>query len=561
MGNFFKIYFMNSLEKINPTARETGRFYTHEAVAGNMISTLTGHLSQNLGNKKVVDIVDPFAGDGRLILWFIDKWIALGLPPKKWNITLWDMDERGLKEARNNIDSLRKKGVSLSLQIEKADSFNFSRSFRNKFDLVITNPPWLLIKPDSKKTKEQTEKEKAAYIQQLKDTDEFLSREFPKSQPLRKFAGWGTDLSRVGLELSEFICKEDGIIGIVLPASFYADDKSVGLREHIFENWEVREICYYPAEAKLYDDADVTSCTSILLRGRVKKQTIKLKSYDQDILVRSRSTLRLPLPKLAQNGYSIPLRLGAEATRVLYKLTESFPTWGSLEGLDGDRLWAGRELDESGCKNWLNKEGDGPLFIKGRMVSRYQILEDPSEHIEKIGWTSPVSAKFPRILWRDVSRPSQKRRMVATIINNDYVAGNSLGVAYFRNGDLKVLKCLLGIMNSLCFEFQLRNYLATGHVSLSSVRKVRVPPRNRISNIKGLLPAVSSALKGNSKAEIRIEAIVAKYVYELSKDDLTTILKSFDKLEDRELDFILDAFSELDDEKPSPQRSPITEEI
>ncbi len=48
---------------------------------------------------------------------------------------------------------------------------------------------------------------------------------------------------------------------------------------------------------------------------------------------------------------------------------------------------------------------------------------------------------------------------MATLISPNSISGNSLGVAYFKNGDEKLLKVLLAILNSFCFEFQLRNFL------------------------------------------------------------------------------------------------------
>lgn len=69
------------------------------------------------------------------------------------------------------------------------------------------------------------------YIDSLREFDDYLSRVLPYSQPKRKFAGWGTNLSRVGAELSLEICNKNGLVAIVMPASFFADEQSYILRE------------------------------------------------------------------------------------------------------------------------------------------------------------------------------------------------------------------------------------------------------------------------------------------------------------------------------------------
>ena len=68
--------------------------------------------------------------------------------------------------------------------------------------------------------------------------------------------------------------------------------------------------------------------------------------------------------------------------------------------------------------------------------------------------------------------------MIGTIIPAGWVAGNSLHVAYYRDGDPVRLRALYAVLSSLVFEFQVRCRLATGHMSLGIVRSSRVPTLN-----------------------------------------------------------------------------------
>src|SRR6202012_20063 len=99
-------------------------------------------------------------------------------------------------------------------------------------------------------------------------------------------------------------------------------------------------------------------------------------------------------------------------------------------------------------------------------VRRYGVADQPSLYVDETRVKLPRSVDHPRLAWRDVSRPNQKRRVQATLIPSGWVTGNSLGVAYDREGNLNRLAALLAIFNSLVFEYQLRASLSTGHISL-----------------------------------------------------------------------------------------------
>jgi Alw26I/Eco31I/Esp3I family type II restriction m6 adenine DNA methyltransferase len=195
----------------------------------------------------------------------------------------------------------------------------------------------------------------------------------------------------------------------------------------------------------------------------------------------------------------------------------------------------GREVDETGSSKWLTSNDDKLLkFVKGRMIERYNIREYPSQGVARPGWDPPASTNYPRIAWRDVSRPSQKRRIIATIIPAGWAAGNSLGVAFFRDNNMTALKALLGIMNSTTFEFQLRAYLATGHISLSSLRKVSVPPLETLQTEIFLAKIVDDILHATYKNKLIADAYIARNIYGLTEQEYDSVLNLFTKMTNEE---------------------------
>lgn len=189
------------------------------------------------------------------------------------------------------------------------------------------------------------------------------------------------------------------------------------------------------------------------------------------------------------------------------------------------------------------------------MIGRYATIEAPSQTVEKPEWSTPPSTRARRIAWRDVSRPSQKRRMIATLIEAGCVACNSLGVAYFRDFAETPLLALLGVMNSVCFEFQLRAHLATGHVSLSSLRKVAVPSLSQLRKEVALAVLVGEAISSADGAASKIDAYVAKNMYRLTEEEYETVLNGFTLTQAERLDY-LKSYRELQSSHPVPKPSP-----
>ncbi len=531
--------------------KATGRYYTHDFVAEHMMQAALRVLKARPYSRPRLSIIDPFAGDGRLILRFIETWLDAELPDVTWEVILWDLNTKGLEVARRLLAELAlRRGIKIEPEFIAGDAFHFTSDCNRKFDVVVSNPPWELLKPDRREIKQLEDEVQISYVAAMRDYDCFLAEKFPCSQPSRKFAGWGTNLSRVGYDACRTLVSADGLISIVMPASFMADDLSVELRRQIIQHSTLHDIAYFPAEARLFDSADVAAITLVVEPRRVNGVVPKFTRFSRDLHVVCEGVMELSDSFLESGGFVIPMLVGGDAIAVLERLSRDFSTWKELEGKGPTSLWAGRELDETGRRQWLKSMGHGPLFVKGRMVDRFMLCEAPTEHVEKPGWSPTPSMQFHRIVWRDVSRPNQKRRIIATLIPPGLAAGNSLGVAHFRDGDEVALRTLLGLMSSLVFEFQLRSHLATGHISLSSLRKVRVPSVVDLESMHEIAAEVEALISSPGGSQTRLEVLVASRAYGLSSNEFKAVVETFPKLTAAERSELLDTFKSL--REPAP---------
>ncbi|WP_243383130.1 Alw26I/Eco31I/Esp3I family type II restriction adenine-specific DNA-methyltransferase [Geothrix alkalitolerans] len=532
--------------------RATGRYYTGEIVGRRLALQVAEIFHRTNPSARSISVLDPFGGDGRLIEWLIEGWVSSAHPEVQWNIVIWDLDDIGFSDARRRLYRITSRyGIQPKCTFKRVDTFSEAMTKCARFDLVLTNPPWEILKPDRRELEALTSLQNEKYVSNMRAYDRWLGEHYPLSQPKRKFAGWGTNLSRVGFEASLTLVRQGGVVGAVLPASFLADDQSVNLRAHLLTKHSLDSVAYYPAEAKLYGSVDVASITVAVTVGGAPAPSLNVGTYNHATRSLEQATIKFDLETSGKVDFVIPVSFGAKALAIINRLANQFPTWLDLESSDTNSLWAGREIDETGVARWLQQRGGrAPLFIKGRMVGRYTTIEAPRLTIEKPNWSPPPSIKARRIAWRDVSRPSQKRRMIATLIEAGCVAGNSLGVAHFRDFAETPLLTLLGVMNSTCFEFQLRAHLATGHLSLSSLRKVAIPSLSQLRQEGALALLVGDAISSADSAAPMVDAYVAKNMYRLTEEEYQTILNCF-AMTPSERQNYLKNYRELQDKNPA----------
>lgn len=512
----------------------TGKFYTPPEIGVPMAQQVCKILARK--NKEVIEIIDPFAGDGRLVVWLIEN-----LLPKhpRLRITLWDYDEAALRVAEQNVTAAAKNaGIDAVIFAERRNSFDKTQleKLGGVYDVVITNPPWDVVKPDKNELETLDAASKESYIRSLKEFTNYLVDNFPLSKPRTMYAGWGVNLARTGTELSFDLACMGGVVAVVSPATLLADQNSYALRRYLLEKTSCKSIDIYPAEMRLFKSVDQPSISFVLTKTS-KPADIDVAWHSKTDAGGKGTHAKISQQFLRDNDFVVPVNfvINDVLTSVLKKLRQ-LKTISDLEADPEFKLWTGRELDETGFTSWVSPSGK-TRFIKGVSIDRYHIHNEDRLYIRESSEKKlPSTIDSERIGWRDVTRPSQKRRMIATILPPHYVTGNSVGVAKLgtgiKNGDKK-LRALLASMSSYVFEFQARLLLATAHVSQGVVRKIAVPDLNDEGFISRASDLVAKIEAGKRNAELELEVLVAR-AYGLDPEEMGAILAAFHKVTQEE---------------------------
>lgn len=495
-----------------------GKFYTDYGIAKSMIQILCQHYAFNPFSSQI-RIIDPFCGDGRLVLTLLSELMKKDVfSHKSLFISIWDIDDSAVKAAEADVVAFcENMGLKYQIDSRKADAFVEYESVRGTYDICVTNPPWSLLKPQKLFSKSNDEDTLIGYRSAIEQYDSFMKAAFALSQPSSKFGKWGTNLARCGTEVALRLINRDGMCGLVSPASLLNDQVSASLRSWIFENHKVINVSYYPAELKLYGSADISSIT-VVIKGGETDQSLNVRIYGDKDVYKEKKIDKAVFEYIKRTGYSFPLKTGIEAIPIMMYL-EQLPS--TEDFCDRTDLRFTRELDETRVKEKLLSSGKVE-FAKGYMVDRYSFTSDNLFLNEEMV-VPPPSSYTAKVVWRDVSRDSQVRRIKTTLLPPGYICGNSLGVVYGNESTLPTLKMLLAIMNSMVFEYQARSMLVSNHVSAGIVKQIRVPQPCIDANI---IELVDKQLHGEDVEEA-IELAVAQ-LYGLSADEYKTVVDSFD---------------------------------
>lgn len=479
--------------------------------------------------------MDPFGGDGRLIEWFLEELSQSRHSGPIVDVSCWDIDPRCTRLAEDRLASLPHRYPFVgSVDIATVDSFEAAMTVPNRFDVCVTNPPWETVKPDRRELSGLSDPDKQRHIDVLKEMSSRLRSRYPRGTADNGYAGWGVSLARCGLEASMKMVREDGLLGIVMPATFFSDTRSHRMRSWVFESSAVQSVRYFEAEAKDFDNVDQQTAVAVIAVDSATSPLIEVASDSWATGVSNET--KLSLAQIRRLSYRVPLRTLA-GVKTLTKLLTHLPTVSQLETSETDPLWIGRELDETGIAKRLQPDGAVP-FAKGRIVQPFKQLQEPYGHLPA-GYTSRHQDKW-RLVWRDVSRPTQRRRMQATLMPPGWIAGNSLGVAAFQSGSYERILALLTVWNSIVFEHQVRFLSLTGHVSAATVRETHIPDLRDEGTIS-LLSRIATALLSGDREYGPISEIVVARLSGLTSSEFATLIDDFPKLAADERETLVDS--------------------
>ncbi len=389
------------------------------------------------------------------------------------------------------------------------------------FDVVVGNPPYGIF------NKKQNQRTSLKTIEPI--IDYYKTHYKPAIEGM-------INASKLFYLLGLNLLKTDGINGMIIPYGFLADVSSSKLRRYIFENHSIIKIDAFPERdnpaKRIFEEAKIS--TAIVITKKCKSQIdFELGvSYNKDF---SKERIRLTfgdIKKLSGEKLTIPL-INQQKLNVLLKIATS--TTIQLKELS--ECLTG-EVDISLAKNAITDKKTIYPLVKGVQIDRYTFKLENEEisqgkiqyldlrKFEKIYTGKKLShSQNKRIVLQGLTGVNEKRRIKATLINENYYLANSCN--YILINESINHKFLLALLNSKLFNFIFKCKSTNSNVNGYEINELPIILTSETSKIEKIIDKIIENKEKNihydsSKEEAKIDNEIYK-LYNLTKEEIEII--------------------------------------
>jgi len=375
--------------------------------------------------------------------------------------------------------------------IEALQPFHWSYEFpqimreRGGFDIIITNPPWEIYKPQAKEflaTHSELVRKNSMRIEDfaleqarlLQDPEiraawlDYASRFAYQSAYFRSAAQYRCQLSIIngkkhGSDINLYklfteqcynLLREGGFCGLVIPSGIYTDLGAKKLREMLFEQARITGMCCFENTKTIFAQVhrsykfvvltfEKGGQTQAFPAAFMRQDIAELQSFPENGAVEIPVAL---IRRLAPGSLSIMEFKHDMDRRIARKMLE-YPLLGERLAKTWNLVLA-NELHMTNDSSLFRTEpapGSLPLY-EGKMIHqfatyrsltslarpRYWVLEQEGRRAlpgHKSDSGQQLDYQYYRLAYRSIGRKTDRRALIATILPRNVFAGNSLFVS------------------------------------------------------------------------------------------------------------------------------------
>ena len=476
-----------SEEKQKSKRKSQGIYYTPKYIVEYLIKETLGEVLKKTKPKELtkIKVLDPACGSGSFLTAAYDKILETltkqnpqtSLFAKfdilKENIFGVDLDAQAIEIAQLNlllkVLSQKIKLPTLQHNISSGNSlvsgnaeklekyfgsdfreqrpFNFEDEFKDAFgqggfDVIIGNPPYVVLKSDNKSL---------AY--------------FKKTYKVAH--GGKVNLYKLFIERALMLLKPSGYLGFICPSNYLSSADSIDLRRLLLENATIHNIVEYSEKDRVFKGVTQALTTIIVQKKKSSSNVVYIKTTKHGIhKIAQREFLK------NKNLEFIPLDI------VISKMLQSSSVLVDvIDGFQG-------EINVSTQKALFisTEKKDYLPLLRGSQISNYALVSQPTEYYPISNETRGHNKK-ERLVFQEVSNQQQKRRIKAVLVSPNYFCGHTTNYCFSKTENMSNLY-LLALLNSSAVDYFFRYFNNTNHVPIGEIKNIPIPSVNQAEQEK-----------------------------------------------------------------------------
>lgn len=462
--------------------KHNGIYYTNYSIAKRITEDTISLYGDGYDPTKLT-FLEPCSGTGIFAIAYLDTVFQINkvhlLHAQKIlnNMFYADIDEEAISLLQKIISTYVKAKYAVNIEVPKKNIyignvlFSVERGGLEKvdlknifnkqegFDIVLTNPPYKLLKANSNKYNENTD----GYKDQVSEIIKFI-----RKNNIYKLNTGTLNLYKLFVEeIIENYTNKDGKVGLLIPSTLLNDKQSFELRSRILNHYTLSTIYTIPEKNDFFLDISQAFCFFSLDKSKPSDE-LKLKtniSNSEDLnneaikVSRAEVNLISTLQEIVSTD-----KIG---WRILHKIHKNkklkeIPSITNLRG----------ELDLTLDKKYITTDGTNYYFLRGNGIKEFAFIKDDSyvknDFINKLnGKARYLSSE--RLVCQQISNINLKKRLKFSKVPKNVVLGNSCNFIVTNNDSLFFesnisLDYLLGVLNSLLLNWRFQLTSSNNHI-------------------------------------------------------------------------------------------------
>ena len=382
---------------------------------------------------------------------------------------------------------------------------------------------------------------------------------------------YGGDFSLQKVFLEKFIRLSNRAFSVLIPSNFHTDEGTKLLRKEIMDKWGIRELISFENRSKVwFPDIHAQFKFDMVTVSREKtgssfKSKFYVTKWDE-----VESEFNYPVDLIEKLSPGV---LGITEFRSKNDIELVSKIRGEHKLLKDTGIRLRSELHETNDKDIFTTSPDGLMLYEGKMMHQYQTdfgkntywIDEKSGRERLIGRSinrikDKLEPQFgnnlketiknaienheikmdyetERLVFRDVASSTNERTLISTVAPPRVFLANTLVYLEPFEFELKGEKVsqtpikhnilyIEALFNSFVLDYYVRQRV-TSHLNFFYVYELPIPEVDR--ELESTIAEIARKLMNNTSNELRasLEAIIARDVFKLNKDEMKMILDSF----------------------------------